>query len=255
MEVRVICTRSPGTVRGRSMPAEMGYDSIMNGSRRPIAVAFLIAAVLLMQVGSIPASQADEGPVRQYPETVSVLQELYGNEIRAGCRYQLYSDAAMKDGYRNIAHLFKALAVSEAVHARQFKRILASLGVQARAVDLSGIKASGTKKNLKHATEVELAEIDKEYPNYLRRIGPEGHEDAMKYVNYAWLSERQHRDLIKKIQSGTGMFFHMLVKYFYENDSLYYVNENCGSTVVALPAGQCPICHMPVDTYREVPRP
>jgi len=230
----------------------MSYSRTMRYSPRFVFFAILVVAAL---PGSIPASLADEDPARQYPETISVLQELYGNEVRAGYRYQLYSKRAKADDLVNIAHLFKALAVSEGVHARKFKAVLESLGVKPQEVDLGNIVASNTRENLKYATEVELAEIDQEYPAYLRRITPELHRKALEHVNYAWASERQHRELIKKIQSGTGMFFSMLLKYFYENDSRYYVNNNCGATVTELPEGRCPICHFPLDTYKEVPKP
>jgi len=235
--------------------AGMNYARTMRCSRRLILFATLVVAALLNLPNGIPALQADESLAQQYPETISVLQELYGNEVRAGHRYQLYSDVAKADDLVNIAHLFKALSVSEAVHAAKFKVVLESLGVKPQEIDLSKIAASGTRENLKYATNVELAEIDQEYPAYLRRITPELHRKALEHVNYAWASERQHRELIKKIQSGTGMFFSMLVKYFYENDSRYYVNNNCGATVTELPEGNCPICHFPLDTYKEIPKP
>lgn len=226
----------------------------MRSPRRNFYRTIFIAALLTL-INGIPALQADEDQVQPYPETISVLQELYGNEVRAGYRYQLYSGVAKADDLMNIAHLFKALSVSEGVHAAKFKMVLESLGAKPQEIDLSKITASSTRENLKYATNVELAEIDQEYPAYLRRITPELHRKALEHVNYAWASERQHRELIKKIQSGTGMFFSMLVKYFYENDSRYYVNNNCGATVTELPEGDCPICNFPLDTYKEIPKP
>ncbi len=190
-----------------------------------------------------------------YPQTIAVLQELHAKEIMAHHRYQLFSEAALREGHPNIAHLFAALAYSESVHARQFRRILQELHAAVPEVSLTGIRARTTRENLKYATNVELAEIDREYPAYLERIEAEHHEEAQKYIRYAWSAERQHRDLIKQIQSGTGMFFRLLIKRFKTEEHRYFVNRNCGATVTELPRERCPICHQPVSTYIEIPRP
>ncbi|GAV20199.1 rubrerythrin [Mariprofundus micogutta] len=199
--------------------------------------------------------QPEESKKPQYPETIAVLQMLYGGEVRARYRYLEFAKVAKADGHENIAYLFKAIAHSEAVHEKNFSRILESLGTKAATVDLSSIKIETTKENLKYATEVELSEIDTEYPRYIHRVSPEKHLVALEYINYAWEAERQHRELIKEIQSGTGMFFSMLLEHFRKNDSTYYVNQNCGATVTELPLDRCPICHKPLDTYIVVPAP
>ena len=238
----------------------------MNYSRHTPVVAILMLAVMFSFTCSIPVLQAEEGLTKQieqaeqeqielYPETIAVLQTLYGNEVRARHRYQLFSATAKADGHTNIAHLFKSIAASEAVHERNFSRILESLGAKVPEIDLSTIKASITQDNLKYATNVELSEIDKEYPQYISRVSPENHKEALEYINYAWEAERQHRELIKEIKSGTGFFFSVLLERFRENKSTYYVNQHCGATVMALPEGACPICHKPLDTYKEVPKP
>ena len=199
--------------------------------------------------------QVEEVQKPQYPETIAVLQMLYGGEVRARYRYLEFAKVAKADGHDNIAYLFKAIAHSEAVHEKNFKGILEKLGTTAANVDLSSIKISTTKENLKYATEVELSEIDTEYPRYIQRVGPEKHPEAIEFINYAWEAERQHRELIKEIQSGTGMFFSMLLEHFRKDDSVYYVNQNCGATVTELPLDDCPICHKPLDTYTVVPAP
>ncbi|ATX81928.1 Rubrerythrin [Mariprofundus ferrinatatus] len=232
----------------------------------PAAVYMFIAALFAL-TGSMPLLHAEESSEssvslqedavveQKYPETIAVLQLLYGNEVRADHRYKLYSDTAKADGHTNIAYLFKAIAASEQVHAGNFRRILKSLGAEVPEIDLSAIKSSTTQENLKYATDVELSEIDKEYPRYIKRTATENHPEANEYINYAWEAERQHRELIKEIKSGTGFFFSTLLDRFRENKSVYYVNQNCGATVMELPAEDCPICHKPLDTYIKVPKP
>ena len=230
----------------------MVYNPCMKAAMRQSAAWIMTIAALFATCGTSPALSAAEA---SYAETIAVLQTLYRNEVLAHHRYLAFADAALHEGHRNIAHMFSALADSEDVHARNFKRILLSLNSPPADVAVADIHAGSTQENLKYATDVELAEIDREYPAYIRRISPEAHEGSIRYIRYAWSAERQHRELIRDIQSGTGMFFGMLLEHFRKNTQRYFVNQNCGATVTELPEGQCPICHSSIDTYREIPRP
>ncbi|MFQ5519196.1 MAG: rubrerythrin family protein, partial [Mariprofundus sp.] len=217
------------------------YNALMHCSAHRSAAWTLFTAALFALIGNAPILQAKETAAESYPETIAVLHMLYGSEVRAREHYLAFSDAALKEGHINIAHMLKAIAASEHVHAGNFKRILKSLGVEVQAVDLTSIKVSTTKENLRYTTEVELSEIDKEYPRYIHRISPELHKEALEYINYAWEAERQHRELIKEIESGTGMFFNVLLQRFKKNVGNYYVNQNCGATVHELPEKVCPV--------------
>ena len=221
---------------------------------RAAAWTWFIAAWVTI-FGNSATVQAAEVTKQDYPETIAVLQLLHTSEIRAGHRYKVYANVAADEGYANIAHMLTAMAASEDLHAFHFERILTSLGVEASGADMGEIELSGTKENLKYATEVELTEIDKDYPRYLKRIAAEHHAEAVEFITYAWQAEKQHRALIKEIRSGTGIFFSKLLDYFRTNPSRYYVNQICGSTVTRLPEDVCPICHNPVDTYLEIPKP
>jgi len=212
---------------------------------------WFIAALLAIS-GHIPLLQAEESQTQTFQETIAVLHMLYGSETRANHRYEAYAKTAIEEEHRDIAHMFKAIAASEAVHARNFKRILTDLGESVPQVDLSSVKSATTENNLKYASEIELAEIDVDYPRYIHRISPESHQETLKYINYAWETERQHRELIKETLSGTGIFFGVLLEQFKDKHERYYVHQHCGATVSELPLDECPICHKPLDNYREI---
>jgi rubrerythrin len=188
------------------------------------------------------------------PETISVLQNAYRGEIRAYRTYTAYAKKANSENYPSIAQLFCALAASESIHARNFMKLLSELGAEMKESPKREIEVSSTKKNLKHATQVELKEIDERYPSFLERIKPEKHEAAIQNIMYAWESEKQHRDLIKQIQSGTGIFFGVLAKKIEEAPDHYFVCQQCGSTLVELPRDNCPICKGSVSQYKELER-
>jgi len=222
---------------------------------RTAACRMFIAALLLALTGNTLLVQAAENPGKQYRETLAVMQMLYGIEVRAAHRFQLFADRASAEGYANIAHLFKAIAISEAIHADHFKELIETLGAKTATIDLSSIKAASTDENLNYASTTELAEISNQYPRYISRITPERHTQAIEYVQFAWHAEKHHRKLIEKVKSRTSRLFNKLLASFGANQSRYYVNRNCGTTVAELPESDCPVCHFPLDSYMEITRP
>jgi len=188
----------------------------------------------------------------QYPKTISVLEAAYNGEIQAFHSYMAYAENANSENYTNIAKLFVALAASEAIHAHNFKTLLSELGVEVTGSRKIQVEASDTKENLNKATKVELQEIDTKYPQFIKKIESEKHEEAIRNITYAWESEKQHRELIRKIQSGTGMFFGILSKKIEETPMEYFVCQNCGSTLRELPQDNCPICKLSVLNYKKI---
>lgn len=188
----------------------------------------------------------------RYPETISVLQILYQDEVQAFNDYQAYAKKAASEKYPNIAKLFITLATSESIHARNFKKVLSDIGAEAEEVLGFEPKISSTRKNLKLATAVELEEIDNKYPQFIKQVTPENHAEAIQYITYAWEAEKQHRKLLKKIKSGTGIFFGFLTQKIEGSPSPYFVCQNCGSTLSEIPEFSCPICGGPSSKYTEI---
>jgi rubrerythrin len=204
---------------------------------------FLVLAFLVF----VPSVHAQS----KCPATVGVLQEVYQNESKAHRAYLSYGEKAISENYPNIAHLFTAFAASESIHARNFKQILADLGTEVKEAEPE-VRVLITKENLRHATQVELEEIDQKYPQFLEKIKPERHQAAIEKITYAWKAERQHRALIEKIKSGTGVLFGVLVSTIEKGRNRFFVCQNCGSTLLEFPQGLCPICRGPASQYREV---
>lgn len=190
----------------------------------------------------------------QYPGTIIVLQNAYREEIKAHLSYSAYAPKAVAENYPNIAHLFSAFAVSESIHAQNFKKHLSDLGAEGKETPKPEIKISTTKENLKMATQMELWHIDQFYPQSIEKATLENHEGTIGNLTYAWETEKQHRDLLKKIQSGTGLLFKLLAKKFEGPPANYFVCQVCGSTLMELPKDVCPICKVPVSQFKEVER-
>ena len=188
----------------------------------------------------------------EYPNTIKALQTRYADEIHAHRKYGLYAQTAQEEGYPNVAHLFRSLAASEAIHGKNFKRILIELGQNPVPLPLTDIEISTTKQHLKHATTVEAEEIDNEYPNILESITSENHQDAIESIRYAWESEKQHRDLIVKIQEAVSSWFRVVISRIEGRAAHYHVCQVCGSTLTEVPEKFCPICNHALDNYIEV---
>ena len=187
-----------------------------------------------------------------YSETIEILQTLYEDEIQAFHNYRAYARKAESENHPNIAKIFVAFATSESIHARNFKKILSELGAEPQKLPEFRVEVSSTKKNLNRATRVELEEIDKKYPHFVETLKSENHEAAIQFATYAWESEQQHRDMIKRIESGTGIFFGLLKKEFQETLTDYFVCQNCGSTLTEIPNATCPICGGSASNYQKI---
>ncbi len=205
----------------------------------------MVLSVFLVQA---PGAWAASGEL-----TIEALKERYRDEVIAHRSYAAYAERACDEGYPNIAHLFKSLAASEGVHARNFKGLLAGLDVDANAIAILQAQEVGTTRdNLKHASGVERDEIDREYPAILERIASEENQHAITSITHAWKAEQQHRDLIVKIHKAASRMFGLLVGRIEGGESHYHVCAVCGSTLTELPGNQCPICAEPVSGYHEV---
>jgi rubrerythrin len=189
-----------------------------------------------------------------YPETIAALANALQRELEAHHRYLESAKKATAEGYEGIAYLFTAFAASEQIHARNFERIMTSLGGKPNTSTPSPA-LSDTKQNLITAAADELDTIDNLYPETLKRLKPENHAEAITYVGYALQSEKQHRDMIQRVQRYTASFFDRVVKTINELTAHYFVCQVCGSTLKTTPMGNCPICHSPSTNYRLIDAP
>jgi len=134
-----------------------------------------------------------------------------------------------------------------------FARQVRALGRRGDALVL--ISTSGRSANLLRAAEGEMHSIDAFYPRLLAQIKPEGVEEAIAAVGYAWGSEQQHRDRIKQILRWAPSFFETVARTIDQKTGRYYVCQVCGSTVNTVPAGACPICKSASTNYRGIEPP
>jgi rubrerythrin len=148
-------------------------------------------------------------------KTQENLQEAFAGESQANRRYLAFAAKAEKDGYPQLARLFRATAEAETVHALKHLDVM------------GGIKT--TKENLEVAISGEYQEFSKMYPEFIKKAEEENSRTARTTFAYANQVEKIHHNLYQKaleaLKAGQKM-----------KDEPYFVCQVCGNTV----AGEAP---------------
>ncbi|MHA2473369.1 MAG: rubrerythrin family protein, partial [Promethearchaeota archaeon] len=92
------------------------------------------------------------------------LKAAFAGESQANRKYLAFAEKADKDGFPQIAKLFRAAAEAETVHAHNHLRVL------------GGIKS--TEENIQAAIEGENHEFTKMYPEFIEDAKEEGNSGA-----------------------------------------------------------------------------
>jgi rubrerythrin len=190
-----------------------------------------------------------------YPKTIKFLQLAHKREITMYRQYVEFGRKAKVEGYRGIAYLCAAFATAELIHAQNFAKILSRLDVEIVPVSKAQMTVSSTRDNLMKAANDEIDDIDSFYPDMIKQVNPEGVQDVITFATFAWESEKQHRDVLMKIQRWAPWFFEKVAKTIDEKTDQYFVCQICGSTMDEIPPGKCPICHFSVQHYRKIEYP
>jgi rubrerythrin len=154
-------------------------------------------------------------------KTEGNLQEAFGGESKANRRYTFFAEKAGKEGYPQVARLFRAVADAETVHARNHFDCMDAVG--------------STKDNLLAASIGEHQEFTGMYPAFIDDAVKERNERARRSFEYAAEVEKVHHALFETtlaaVKEGRQ-----------PEDSEYSVCQVCGYTVAGEPPEKCPVC-------------
>ena len=165
------------------------------------------------------------------PNTADNLNEAFAGESQASTRYQAFARKADKEGYPQVAKLFRAAAMAEIVHARNHLETMD--GVQS------------TQDNLKEAISGENTEHVTMYPEFIEQAKQEQLPKAERTFDWARKVEMIHESLYKSaletLQSGGKL-----------QDKEYYVCDVCGYTAEGEAPDKCPVCGSPKTKFFKV---
>ena len=159
------------------------------------------------------------------------LQEAFAGESQANRKYLFFAEKADKEGYPQIARLFRAAADAETVHAKNHLNVL------------NGVRS--TEENLAAAAEGEHHEFTSMYPPFIEEAEKEGNTKAKRTFDYANEVEKIHHGhfetALKAVKEGTEM-----------KEEPYYVCQVCGYTAAGEAPDKCPVCGAPAKSFKQI---
>ena len=164
------------------------------------------------------------------PTTLENLKESFAGESQANQKYRAFAKKAEKEGFPNIARLFRTTAEAERIHAE------GHLG----AMDAIG----STADNLAAAIAGEQYEFNKMYPPMLEQARKDGHK-AARMFGYAVEAEAVHATLyqlaLAAVKTGKDL-----------TETKFYLCPVCGHIEFGEPPQVCPVCKAKKASFVEV---
>ncbi|HWQ90549.1 MAG TPA: rubrerythrin family protein [Clostridia bacterium] len=162
--------------------------------------------------------------------TTENLKEAFAGESQASQKYLAFAKKAEKEGYKNIATLFRTAAQAERIHAEGHLAAMDGIG--------------STTENLVVAIEGETYEFKNMYPPMIEQAQAEGHK-AKRMFDYASKAEAVHAQLyqlaLDAVEKGQDL----------PQDKIYLC-PICGHIEFGTPPESCPICKVKGSTYVQV---
>ncbi len=134
--------------------------------------------------------------------TATNLRNAYGGESMAYMRYTIWGNQAEKDGFPNVARLFKAIAAAETVHATNHFTELKAIFGDAPCNSMAVFGLGSTSQNLQGGIMGETFEINEMYPTYLETARFQDEKGAQKSFHYALSAEKIHAALFQKAKQA-----------------------------------------------------
>lgn len=178
------------------------------------------------------------------------LLKSFAGESQARGRYDMYAKVAEKEGYRQIAALFRETAENEYQHAKRFFNFLVE-GLKDElptAIDIQAdypVALGDTVENLRAAAAGENEEWDKLYPDFAKVAKEEGFPE----IAAAWLKiadvEQRHETRFLKLKENVEKG-----KVFKRDDKVEWICQKCGYVHTGDSApNSCPACLHPQSHF------
>ena len=163
-------------------------------------------------------------------KVIDDLKAAFAGESQANRRYLAFARQADKEGFPQIARLFRAAAHAETVHALNHLRALGEI--------------KSTAENLQAAIGGENYEVVSMYPAFIKDAEAEGPKQAINSFRWAWEVEKVHEALYRKALEASASGDAPEVE--------YYVCPVCGYTHEGPLADKCPVCNTPGEKFERI---
>ncbi len=163
-------------------------------------------------------------------KTEENLKLAFASESQANQKYRAFAKRAKRDGFPNIARLFKLSSVVERIYA------------QSNLNELNGV--GSTLENLKTTIASETNENKIMYPSMLKQAESDNHKSKYRFEYN-----------IKSKEAHAKFYYSALVALEHGNDltdNELYLCPFCGNILSKKPDSNCTICNAPVDKFIQV---
>lgn len=162
--------------------------------------------------------------------TIENVQEAFAGESQANQKYRAFAKKAEKDGFPNIAQLFRTAAEAERIHA------------EAHFASMDGVNS--TVDNLIAAIAGETYEYKEMYPPMLEAAEAEDHK-AKRMFKFALKAEEVHAKLYTLALECAAQGKDLDI-------TEIYLCPVCGNIELGKPNDKCSICNLPADKFVKV---
>jgi len=146
------------------------------------------------------------------------LHQAYEGEAKAALRLKVYADQADKEGYPQIAKLFRVMGLSEEIHGIRALRTLRDI--------------LSTEENLSAAFESEQQIAQVAYDQFIKEALEVGDKAAALHFTQSRDVEETHAKLYKAALNDMAS----------DQESTYYVCTICGYIADGALPDACPVC-------------
>ncbi len=161
--------------------------------------------------------------------TKANLEAAFAGESQAHMKYLIFADQAEKEGFPNVARVFRANAFAEQVHATSHFKVLEKLG--------------DTTANLQAGIEGETFEVEEMYPAYNAVAELQEERGAVRSTKWAREAEKVHAEMYKEAKEAVES----------KQDAKagkIYVCPVCGWTGEGELPDNCPICNAKKEQFK-----
>ncbi|MBA4397882.1 MAG: rubrerythrin [Syntrophus sp. (in: bacteria)] len=151
-------------------------------------------------------------------DTKSALHVAYTGEAKAALRLKVYAEKAEKEGYAQMAKLFRVIAFSEEIHGSRALKLLREV--------------KSTEENLAASFEAETHVADVAYDDFIKQAEVEGNKAAVLHFSQSRDVEEIHSKLYKEAMNH----------FMEERETTYHVCKVCGYVADGVLPDMCPVC-------------
>ncbi len=151
-------------------------------------------------------------------ELKAALYQAYVGEAKAALRLKVFADKADKEGYPQIAKLFRVISFSEEIHGTRALKLLREV--------------KSTEENLAASFESEQKVAGVAYDEFIKLAEKAGNKAAVLHFSQSRDVEEVHAKLYKEA----------MTHFLEARETTYYVCKVCGYVSDGVLPDECPFC-------------